>query len=98
MPGNGTNIYQKARKEAQMIQEQAAEALYISEKMAKAWERGERAPDNETVGRMTELHGSYDRRWPMPWRLGIRTDHKGKKAALWVAPRSGQGPGLHRER
>lgn len=56
MPGNGTNIYQKARKEARMTQEQAAEALYISEKTVKAWERGQRVPDNETVGRMAELY------------------------------------------
>lgn len=56
MPGNGTNIYQKARKEAQMTQEQAAEALYISEKTVKAWEQGQRVPDNEAVGRMAELY------------------------------------------
>lgn len=58
MPGNGTNIYQKARKEAQMTQEQAAEALYISEKTVKAWERGERVPDNTTVSRMAALYGT----------------------------------------
>lgn len=62
MPENGTNIYQKARKEARLTQEQAAERLYVSEKTVKAWERGERIPDNETVGRMAEAYGT-------PWLL-----------------------------
>lgn len=62
MPENGTNIYQKARKEARLTQEQAAGRLYVSEKTVKAWERGERIPDNETVGRMAEVYGT-------PWLL-----------------------------
>lgn len=60
MPGNSTNIYQKARKEARMTQEQAAEALYVSDKTVKAWELGQRVPDNETVSRMAAV---YDTPW-----------------------------------
>lgn len=58
MPENGTNIYQKARKEGCLTQEQAAGRLYVSEKTVKSWERGERIPDNETVGRMAEAYGT----------------------------------------
>ena len=58
MPENGTNIYQKARKEAHLTQEQAAELLYVSVKTVKAWERGQRIPDNETAGRMAEVYGA----------------------------------------
>lgn len=58
MPGNGKNIYQKARKEARMTQEQAAEALYVSDKTVKAWELGQRVPDNETVSRMAAVYGT----------------------------------------
>jgi len=62
MPENGTNIYQKARKEGCLTQEQAAGRLYVSEKTVKAWEQGARIPDNETVGRMAEVYGT-------PWLL-----------------------------
>ena len=53
---NGPNIYQAARKESRLTQEQAAERLEVSETTVKAWEQGTRVPDNETVARMTELY------------------------------------------
>ena len=53
---NGPNIYQAARKESCLTQEQAAERLEVSETTVKAWEQGTRVPDNETVARMTELY------------------------------------------
>lgn len=59
---NGPNIYQAARKESCLTQEQAAERLEVSETTVKAWEQGARVPDNETVARMAELYGT-------PWLL-----------------------------
>ena len=53
---NGPNIYQAARKESCLTQEQAAERLEVSETTVKAWEQGMRVPDNETVARMAELY------------------------------------------
>lgn len=53
---NGPNIYQAARKESCLTQEQAAERLEVSETTIKAWEQGARVPDNETVARMAELY------------------------------------------
>ena len=55
---NGPNIYQAARKESCLTQEQAAERLDVSETTVKAWEQGTRGPDNETVARMAELYGT----------------------------------------
>ena len=55
---NGPNIYQAARKESCLTQEQAAERLEVSETTVKAWEQGTRVPDNETVARMAELYGT----------------------------------------
>ena len=55
---NGPNIYQAARKESCLTQEQAAERLDVSETTVKAWEQGARVPDNETVARMAELYGT----------------------------------------
>ena len=55
---NGPNIYQAARKEGCLTQEQAAERLEVSETTVKAWEQGTRVPDNETVARMAELYGT----------------------------------------
>lgn len=55
---NGPNIYQAARKESCLTQEQAAERLEVSETTVKAWEQGARVPDNETVARMAELYGT----------------------------------------
>ena len=43
---NGPNIYQAARKESCLTQEQAAERLDVSETTVKAWEQGTRVPDN----------------------------------------------------
>ena len=53
---NGPNIYQAARKEGCLTQEQAAERLEVSETTVKAWEQEARVPDNETVARMAELY------------------------------------------
>ena len=55
---SGPNIYQAARKESCLTQEQAAERLEVSETTVKAWEQGARVPDNETVARMAELYGT----------------------------------------
>ena len=55
---NGPNMYQRARKESCVTQEQAAERLEVSETTIKAWEQGTRVPDNETVARMAELYGT----------------------------------------
>lgn len=55
---NGPNIYQAARKESCLTQEQAAERLDVSDTTVKAWEQGARVPDNETVARMAELYGT----------------------------------------
>ena len=55
---NGPNIYQAARKESYLTQEQAAERMEVSETTLKAWEQGARVPDNETVARMAELYGT----------------------------------------
>lgn len=59
---NGPNIYQAARKESYLTQEQAAERLEVSETTIKAWEQGTRIPDNKTVARIAELYGT-------PWLL-----------------------------
>ena len=55
---SGPNIYQAARKESCLTQEQAAERMEVSETTVKAWEQGARVPDNETVARMAELYGT----------------------------------------
>ena len=74
---NGPNIYQAARKESCLTQEQAAERLDVSETTVKAWEQGARVPDNETVARMAELYGT-------PW---LALEHlKQAGGALGVIP------------
>ena len=74
---NGPNIYQAARKEGCLTQEQAAERLEVSETTVKAWEQGTRVPDNETVARMAELYGT-------PW---LALEHlKQAGGALGVLP------------
>ena len=74
---NGPNIYQAARKEICLTQEQAAERLEVSETTVKAWEQGARVPDNETVARMAELYGT-------PW---LALEHlKQAGGALGVLP------------
>ena len=52
------NIYQTARRESRLTQEQAAERLHVSDTTVKAWEQGARVPDNETVARMTEAYAA----------------------------------------
>lgn len=77
MQTNGPNIYQAARKESCLTQEQAAERLEVSETTVKAWEQGARVPDNETVARMAELYGT-------PW---LALEHlKQAGGALGVLP------------
>ena len=74
---NGPNIYQAARKEGCLTQEQAAERLDVSETTVKAWEQGARVPDNETVARMAELYAT-------PW---LSLEHlKQAGGALGVLP------------
>ena len=60
MPGNDPTMYQRARKEGGLTQEQAAERLHVSETTIKAWEQGQRAPDNAAVAHMAAL---YDTPW-----------------------------------
>lgn len=57
------SIYQRARKEACLTQEQAAEQLSVSVETVKAWEQGQRVPRPEDVERMQALYGT-------PW-LGL---------------------------
>ena len=74
---NGPNIYQAARKESCLTQEQAAERLDVSETTVKAWEQGARVPDNETVAQMAELYEA-------PW---LALEHlKQAGGALGVLP------------
>ena len=74
---NGPNIYQAARKEGCLTQEQAAERLDVSETTVKAWEQGARVPDNETVAQMAELYEA-------PW---LALEHlKQAGGALGVLP------------
>lgn len=47
---NGPNIYQVARKESCLTQEQAAERLEVSETTVKAWEQGARVPGQRDGG------------------------------------------------
>ena len=58
MPGHNPNLYQRARKESPYTQEQAAELLHVSETTVKAWEQGQRTPDNRTVARMAEIYST----------------------------------------
>ena len=57
------SIYQRARKEACLTQEQAAEQLSVSVETVKAWEQGQRVPRPEDVERMQAAYGT-------PW-LGL---------------------------
>lgn len=57
------SIYQRARKEACLTQEQAAEALSVSVETVKAWEQSQRVPRPEDVERMQAAYGT-------PW-LGL---------------------------
>lgn len=56
MSENYPTIYQKARKTARMTQEQAAEALHVSLETVKAWEQGQRTPNNAAVMFMCEAY------------------------------------------
>ena len=52
------NLYQRARKEAGLTQEQAAEALSVSVETVKAWEQGQRVPRPEDAERMMAAYGT----------------------------------------
>lgn len=58
MPGHNPNLYQRARKESPYTQERAAELLHVSETTVKAWEQGQRTPDNRTVAMMAEIYNT----------------------------------------
>ena len=73
---NGPNIYQVARKESCLTQEQAAERLEVSETTVKAWEQGARVPDNETVAKMVEVYH-------LPW---LALEHAQATDTLGVMP------------
>ena len=73
---NGPNIYQAARKESCLTQEQAAERLEVSETTVKAWEQGTRVPDNETVAKMVEVYH-------LPW---LALEHAQATDTLGVMP------------
>ena len=73
---NGPNIYQAARKESCLTQEQAAERLEVSETTVKAWEQGARVPDNETVAKMVEVYH-------LPW---LALEHAQATDTLGVMP------------
>ena len=53
-------MFQAARKEAHLTQEQAAELLAVSVETVKAWEQGQRFPRPEDAGRMME---TYQAEW-----------------------------------
>ena len=57
------SIYQRARKDACLTQEQAAELLSVSVETVKAWEQRQRVPRPEDVARMQAAYGT-------PW-LGL---------------------------
>ena len=54
------SIYQRARKDACLTQEQAAELLSVSVETVKAWEQRQRVPRPEDVERM---QAAYDTPW-----------------------------------
>lgn len=53
-----TNISKACRKDADMTQEEWAEALYVSVDTVKAWETNLRVPSNANVARMVERCGN----------------------------------------
>ena len=50
------SIYQRARKETCLTQEQAAEQLSVSVETVKAWEQGQRVPRPEDVEQIGRAH------------------------------------------
>lgn len=74
---NNLSMYQKARKEAGLTQEQAAECLDVSVETVKAWERAQRRPRPEDVERMIAVYGT-------PW---LALEHlRSASGALGVLP------------
>lgn len=85
MPQNSMTIYQKARISADLTQEQAAEALYVSLRTVTAWEQGEREPSNTTVWQMCQSYGT-------PW---LALEHlKISAEPLGILPENIQVQGL----
>lgn len=58
MQGNNPNSYKKARLEAGLTQEQAAELLFTSVESLKAYETGLRLPPNDMAARMAKEYGA----------------------------------------
>lgn len=81
--GKGPNMYQKARKESTYTQEQAAELLHVSDTTVKAWEQGQRVPDNATVAQMAEVYRA-------PW---LRSERAIETLAELGIADAGEGPG-----
>lgn len=77
MPGDYTNLYQRARKSARLTQEQAAERLGLSPESLKQYEGDRRVPPDPVVGRMVTLYGT-------PW---LALAHSEATDTLGVLPR-----------
>lgn len=77
MPGDYTNLYQRARKSARLTQEQAAERLGLSPESLKQYEGDRRVPPDTVVGRMVTLYGT-------PW---LALSHSEATDTLGVLPR-----------
>ena len=58
MQGNNPNTYKRARQEAGLTQEAAAELLFTSVESLKAYETGLRLPPNDMAGRMAREYGT----------------------------------------
>lgn len=59
-----TNMYQEARRQADVTQQVAADKLYIGLRTLQGWESGQLKPSDDMVKQMAALYGS-------PW-LGYR--------------------------
>ena len=73
---NGPNIYQAARKESCLTQEQAAERIGVSTESMKQYELGKRVPPDGVVQRMVEVYGC-------PW---LALEHRKATDTLGVLP------------
>ena len=76
MPGNGINVYKKARLDAGLTQEQAAELLDWSVESLKAYETGLRRPPAARAAEMADAYRT-------PW---LRVEHARETDELGVVP------------
>lgn len=76
MPWFGTNIYKKARLDAGLTQEQAAELLDWSVESLKAYETGLRRPPDARAAEMAEAYRT-------PW---LRVEHARETDELGIVP------------